>query len=86
VSGGSFSSVANRGVRLVYNVLANTSPSYEDALAFAGFVNESGGAKSALCSGARASVISSYGFSPLPTTSNNTFNIPGSTCRYFPAS
>jgi ABC-type phosphate transport system substrate-binding protein len=85
VAGGSFSTVANRGVRLVYNVISTNSPSYDDALAFVGFDNTVGGAKSALCSGSRASTIASFGFAPLPTTYNATFNLASSTCRFFPA-
>lgn len=84
-TGKTYATVDNRGVRFVYNVLANTSPSYTDALNFVGFDNTVGGTKSALCNGTRASVIASYGFSPLPSTYNGTYNLASATCRFFPA-
>ena len=72
------------GVRFVYNVLHTSAPNYIEARNFVGFDNVSGGAKSALCSGTRASIISSFGFSPIPASggvSGN--NEAGSTCRKF---
>lgn len=84
-TGKTYATVDNRGVRFVYNVLSGVSPSYDDALGFVGFDNTVGGSKSALCSGSRASTIASYGFAPLPTTYNGTYNLASSTCRFFPA-
>ncbi|CAB4795931.1 unannotated protein [freshwater metagenome] len=76
------------GVRFVYNVLDTRSPSLAAATLAVGFDNTSGGVKSALCSGARAAVIASYGFAPLPTTgvtgtvtASANYNQAGSTCR-----
>jgi phosphate transport system substrate-binding protein len=72
------------GVRFVYNVLDTRSPNYTQARAFVGFDNVASGTKSALCSGTRASIISSYGFSPLPSSGNvGNNNDAGSTCRKF---
>jgi phosphate transport system substrate-binding protein len=72
------------GVRFVYNVIDTRSPNYAEARAFVGFDNVGGGTKSALCSGTRASIISSFGFAPLPTSGNvANNNTAGSTCRKF---
>ena len=72
------------GVRFVYNVIDSRSPNYIEARGFVGFDNISAGSKSALCSRTRASIISSYGFAPLPTSGNvANNNDAGSTCRKF---
>ena len=84
-SGATYATVANRGIRYVYNVLASNAPSYDDSVKLVGFDNSNAGAKSPLCSGTHATIISTYGFSPLPSTVNNTFNIAGSNCRKFAA-
>lgn len=74
------------GVRFVYNVLDTRAPNYIEARNFVGFDNVSNGAKSALCSGTRASIISSFGFSPIPASGNTAGNnAAGSTCRKFVA-
>lgn len=82
-SGATYATVANRGIRYVYNVISTNSPSYDAAAAVVGFDNSSGGAKSPLCSGTYLTNIASYGFSPLPSSVNANFNIAGSTCRKF---
>ena len=72
------------GVRFVYNVLDTRAPNYIEARNFVGFDNVSGGAKSALCSGTRASIISSFGFSPIPASGGVSGNTEAaSTCRKF---
>jgi len=72
------------GVRFVYNVLHTLSPNYIEARNFVGFDNVASGTKSALCSGSRASIISSFGFAPLPASGNvGGNNAAGSTCRKF---
>ena len=84
-SGGTYATVAYRGVRFVYNVLDTRSPDYTKALGIVGFDNSPGGSKSSVCSGGRRSIISSYGFAPLVSTSNATSNLAGSTCRKYVA-
>ena len=77
------------GVRFVYNVIDTRSPSYQEALLAVGFDNANGSTtKSALCSGQRAAIITSFGFAPLPTTgvtgtvsASSGYNLAGSTCR-----
>jgi ABC-type phosphate transport system substrate-binding protein len=72
------------GIRLVYNALDHDSPNYLQARAAVGFDNTASGAKSALCSGARSTVISSFGFAPLDTAEVALgSNAAGSTCRSF---
>lgn len=56
------------GARLVYNVLDTRSPSYADALRAVGF---DAAGPSLLCSGARASTLTEYGFTPLPLVNGN---------------
>ncbi len=85
LSGGTYATVANRGIRYVYNVVVTNAPSYNEAVSVIGFDNSTNGTKSPLCSGTYATNIASYGFSPLSTATNATYNIAGSTCRWFSA-
>jgi len=82
-SGKTWDNVDFPGVRQVYNVLMTDSPSYSVARGMVGFDNVDGGAKSTLCSGGFKTTISAYGFSPMPSTANQTSNIAGSTCRRY---
>ena len=71
------------GVRFLYNVLDTRSPNYDEAAGVVAFDNVPSGTKSPLCDGAKSTVISSFGFSPLTSTANATSNQAGSTCRAF---
>ncbi|MBX3315057.1 MAG: substrate-binding domain-containing protein [Actinobacteria bacterium] len=70
------------GIRYVFNVLDNTSASFDAANRFFGFVNATDGGKSPLCNGSKESIIASYGFGPLDTTTSAR-NLAGSNCREF---
>ena len=76
-------SPAYPGVRFVFNVLDNTSPSYTPAKRFWGFTNAADGAKSPLCAGGKASTITDFGFGTLDTTTSAAHNAAGSTCRLY---
>jgi phosphate transport system substrate-binding protein len=71
------------GVRFVFNVLDNTSPSYTPAKRFWGFTNTSGGTKSPLCSGSAAATITQFGFGTLNNTDGGTHNQAGANCRLY---
>jgi phosphate transport system substrate-binding protein len=71
------------GVRFVFNVVDNTSDSYESAIRYVGFDNETDGSTSPLCSNGKASIISQYGFGPLTNTADPVRNIPGTYCRQY---
>ena len=66
------------GVRFVFNVLDNTSPSYTPAKRFWGFTNTSGGELSPLCAGGKNSTITNYGFGTLAAA-----GVANSTCRLY---
>lgn len=69
------------GVRFLFNVIDNTSPSYTTARGLVGFDNTGGGtAKSPLCSGTKNSVILSQGFLPIAAATQN--GNPSVTCRF----
>lgn len=71
------------GVRFVFNVIDNTSPSYESAIRYVGFDNVEDGSTAPLCSNAKASTISQFGFGPLTNTVEPVHNAAGSTCRLY---
>jgi phosphate transport system substrate-binding protein len=72
------------GVRYVFNVIDNTSPSYQDALRYVAFDNVDGGSTAPLCSGAYASTLNTFGFGNLPGgTAEPTHNAAASTCRLY---
>ncbi len=54
------------GVRIVWNMLVTTSPSYLEARGIVGFSNTAGGAISDVCNGNKEGLISDGGFLPLP--------------------
>ncbi len=62
------------GVRTVYNVLDTDSVAYAQALKAVGFdsANPTTGVRSPLCSGQLASVLQTYGFTPLAPDANGT--------------
>ncbi|HET6954383.1 MAG TPA: substrate-binding domain-containing protein [Acidimicrobiales bacterium] len=70
------------GVRFVFNVADSASPSYNSALRYVGFDNVDSGSTSPLCSGGKASIVTSYGFGPLDGTIGPR-NLAGSVCRLY---
>ena len=82
-AGKTYDTVDFPGVRIVFNVLHTDSPSYTIARGLVGFNNIDGGVKSTLCSGGFKTTISAYGFSPLPSTANQSSNLAGATCRRY---
>ena len=82
-AGKTYDTVDFPGVRIVFNVLHTDSPSYTIARGLVGFNNIDGGVKSTLCSGGVKTTISAYGFSPLPSTANQSSNLAGATCRRY---
>jgi phosphate transport system substrate-binding protein len=70
------------GIRFVFNVVANGSPSYPSTLRYVGFDNVDGGATSPLCSNAKASLLSQDGFGPL-SNATSPQNLAGSYCRQY---
>jgi ABC-type phosphate transport system substrate-binding protein len=75
------------GIRYVFNVIDSVSPNYLDARAVVAFNNVASGAKSPMCSGSKASTISSFGFATLSATTPAgvaaSTNLAGATCREF---
>jgi phosphate transport system substrate-binding protein len=71
------------GVRFVFNVIDNTSPSYASAIRYVGFDNVESGSTSPLCSGGRATTVTRFGFGTLGNTVDPTRNAAGSTCRLY---
>jgi phosphate transport system substrate-binding protein len=76
------STPAYPGVRFVFNVVDNTSVSYDSAIRYVGFDNVDAGPTSPLCSGGKASTLTSYGFGTLTNTVGPN-NLGGSTCRKY---
>lgn len=83
------------GIRYIYNVIDNAGnlPGYQAAFQLFGFKNSNTGTpfRSKTCDarpgGAGAAIFSmilSNGFASLPATAHATYNIPGTTCRFFP--
>jgi phosphate transport system substrate-binding protein len=70
------------GVRFVFNVADDASPSYDSAKRYVGFDNVTEGETSPLCSGGKASIITHYGFGTLDNTTGPQ-NVPGSNCRNY---
>jgi phosphate transport system substrate-binding protein len=77
------STPAYPGIRFVFNVIDNTSPSYVSAIRYVGFDNVEDGSTAPLCSNARAATISRFGFGTLTNTVDPTRNAAGSTCRLY---
>jgi hypothetical protein len=78
--------IAEANVRLVWNVIDNTTGanSYTAAKRFVGFDNvASPSITSPLCNGDKASTLIDYGFGPLTKTADPTHNIPGTACRLY---
>jgi phosphate transport system substrate-binding protein len=71
------------GVRFVFNVVDNTSASYDSALRYVGFDNVADGSTAPLCSNAKAGIISQFGFGSLTNTVEPVHNAAGSTCRLY---
>ena len=75
------------GIRYVFNVIDSVSPNYLDARGVVAFNNVASGAKSPMCSGTKASTISSFGFAPLtatvPSGVAGSTDLAGATCRKF---
>jgi phosphate transport system substrate-binding protein len=70
------------GIRFVFNVIDNTSPSYDSAIRYVGFDNVDGGSTSPLCGNGKASIITQFGFGLLENTVGPR-NLAGSTCRKY---
>jgi phosphate transport system substrate-binding protein len=72
------------GIRFVFNVIDNTSPSYTSAKRYVAFDNADGGATSPLCSGAlgNGASVQSLGFGQLSNTVGP-HNLAGSLCRLY---
>jgi hypothetical protein len=66
----------------VFNVIDNTSPSYDSAIRYVGFDNVDGGSTSPLCGNGKASIITQFGFGLLENTVGPR-NLAGSTCRKY---
>ncbi len=71
------------GVRFVFNVIDNTSPSYQSSIRYVGFDNVTDGSTAPLCSNGKAAIISQFGFGPLTNTVDPVHNAAGSTCRLY---
>ncbi len=68
------------GVRFVYNVIDQNSPSYTTAAGLVAYdISGATTAKSPLCAGSKSSVILSQGFLPIAASTQN--GNPGVTCR-----
>ncbi len=67
------------GVRYLYNVIDQNSPSYTTAAGLVAFDIAGGSAKSPLCAGSKSSTILSQGF--LPITASTQLGNPSVTCR-----
>lgn len=71
------------GIRFVFNVIDNTSPSYDSAKRYVGFENVDKGETSLLCSGTGTNAsVTSLGFGLLTKTVGPT-NLAGSQCRKY---
>lgn len=72
------------GIRFVFNVVDNTSVSYQSALRYVGFDNVTDGASSPLCGATRGTppVIEDYGFGRLTNTTGPR-NLAGTHCRRY---
>ena len=72
------------GVRFLFNVVDSlNNKSNGPAVGLVGFDNSATALfKSPVCNNGARTLILTYGFAPLTTTSSS-FNLPGSTCRKF---
>ena len=75
------------GIRYVFNVIDSTHVTYDEALRYIGFQNQTPSVLvpplvSPLCDGSKADTIEDYGFGALDTSVSSR-NLPGSSCRLF---
>jgi phosphate transport system substrate-binding protein len=77
------STPAYPGIRFVFNVIDNTSPSYQSAIRYVGFDNVTDGSTSPLCSNGKAAILTQFGFGPLTGAADPVRNVPGTRCRLY---
>ena len=70
------------GIRFVFNVIDDTSPSYTSAIRYVGFDNVNEGSTSPLCSGGKGAIVEQFGFGVLDQTVSPR-NLAASRCRLY---